>query len=55
MTRSLVATLVGALDVFEGKFLLRFSDLLSADQASTMLFVEEPESGFPAALTKPAA
>ena len=51
MTRSIVATLVGALDVFEGKFLLDFSDLLPPDQASTMPFIEQVENGPPATLT----
>jgi hypothetical protein len=55
MTRSTVlhgiTALVGVLDVFEGKFLFRFSDLLSTDQASTRLLVEPAENAFPATLT----
>jgi hypothetical protein len=46
-----ITALVGALDLFEGKFLLRSSDLLSTDRASAMLFVAEAEKALPAALT----
>jgi hypothetical protein len=31
-----ITALIGVLDVFEGKLLLRSADLLSADHASTM-------------------
>ena len=57
MTRSIVfsvlhiTALVGALDVFEGKILLRSSDLLSADPDATMPFVAKAEDRFQAALT----
>jgi len=62
MTRSIVfsvlhiAALVGALDVFEGKFLLRSSDLCSSDLSSadpdaTMPFVAKAENRLQAALT----
>ena len=57
MTRSVVfsvlhiTALVGALDVFEGKILLRSSDLLSADPDATMPFVAKAEDRFQAALT----
>ena len=46
-----ITALVGALDLFEGKFLLCSSDLLSTDHAEAMLFVAEAEHGFLAALT----
>ena len=46
-----ITALVGALDMFEGKFLLRSSDLLSTDPDATMPFVAKAGNRFQAALT----
>jgi hypothetical protein len=46
-----ITALVGALDMFEGKFLLRSSDLLSTDPDATMPLVAKAGNRFQAALT----